>query len=344
MKKIMIASMREGAGKTSIIVGLTAAVKKNYAYLKPIGDRLIYRRKKNIDHDANLLVDLLKLEEDSESITLGFDHAKLRHIYDETKIKEALTDRIDHLGKSRDTLIIEGGRDLTYGASIHLDSISVSKMLNAGLIIVVSGESDTVIDDIQFIKEYINTFDADFKGIIINKVKDIEDFRLQFGKAIKDTGIKLFGIIPYQCELTFFNISFLAEKLFAKVLAGESGLKNIVKNIFVGAMSTQESLRNPLFNKESKLLITSGDRSDMILSALDDKTAGILLTNNIIPPSNIISIADEKNIPLLAVNMDTYQVTQIIDDIVPLIAKDDAQNIAILKQLIEKCVDYKDIV
>ena len=121
MKKIMIASMREGAGKTSIIVGLTAAVKKNYAYLKPIGDRLIYRRKKNIDHDANLLIDLLKLEDDSESITLGFDHAKLRHVYDEQKIKDTLTDRINHFGKSRDTLIIEGGRDLTYGASIHLD-------------------------------------------------------------------------------------------------------------------------------------------------------------------------------------------------------------------------------
>ena len=216
-------------------------------------------------------------------------------------------------------------------------------MLNAGLILVMSGESDTIIDDIQFIKEYINTSSADFKGIIINKVKDIEDFNIQFGNTLKDTGIRLLGIIPFRSELTFSNISFLAEKLFAKVLAGENGIKNIVKNIFVGAMSTQESLRNPLFNKENKLLITSGDRSDMIISALDDKTAGIILTNNILPPPNIISIADEKNIPLLAVKMDTYHVAQIMDDIVPLLAKDDSQNIAILKELAEKFLDYKNI-
>jgi hypothetical protein len=42
--------------------------------------------------------------------------------------------------------------------------------------------------------------------------------------------------------------------------------------------------------------------------------------------------------------MDTYHVAQIIDDIVPLLARDDYKNIEILKQLAEKCLDYKDII
>ena len=44
MKKILIASTREGAGKTSIIAGITSALKKKYAYIKPLGDRLVYKQ------------------------------------------------------------------------------------------------------------------------------------------------------------------------------------------------------------------------------------------------------------------------------------------------------------
>ena len=46
MNAYIIASMHENAGKTSFIVGLAAARKKKYGYLKPFGDRLIYQRKK----------------------------------------------------------------------------------------------------------------------------------------------------------------------------------------------------------------------------------------------------------------------------------------------------------
>jgi BioD-like phosphotransacetylase family protein len=157
-------------------------------------------------------------------------------------------------------------------------------------------------------------------------------------KDLREIGVPVTGVIPYKEQLTHFTVSYLAEKLYARVIAGEAGMGNIVKNIFVGAMSTDESMRNPLFNKENKLLITSGDRSDMILAALDGETMGILLTNNILPPSNIVSKAAEKNVPLLMVTADTYHVTRQIDGMEALLTRDNRERIGLLAQLTEKYI------
>ncbi|RPI95928.1 MAG: hypothetical protein EHM32_04475 [Spirochaetales bacterium] len=108
-------------------------------------------------------------------------------------------------------------------------------------------------------------------------------------------------------------------------------------------MSTNEAMRNPLFNKENRLVVTSGDRSDMVLAALDKSTIGILLTNNILPPSNIISKASEMNIPLLLVPSDTYQVARQIDAMEPLLTRDNTENINLLTELIRKNVKIKEI-
>ena len=60
MKKIVVSSMRSNAGKTSIIAGIISLIKdKKFAYAKPLGDRLIYRKKRSWDYDASLMVNLL---------------------------------------------------------------------------------------------------------------------------------------------------------------------------------------------------------------------------------------------------------------------------------------------
>ena len=71
-------------------------------------------------------------------------------------------------GDDRDVLFIEGGRDLTYGASLLLDPINLAKKLDAELICVISGENDKVIDQVHFLKDYLNTKDIDFRGVVIN--------------------------------------------------------------------------------------------------------------------------------------------------------------------------------
>lgn len=352
MEKILISSIREGAGKTSIIAGIINSLEKKFGYIKPLGDRLIYKRKKSWDYDSNLIVNMLGHETDLEThslnITLGFDHSKLRYMYDEQGTKNALNDMVEDIGKSNDILLIEGGRDLNYGASIYLDSISVSKHLNAKLIIVVSGNNDTILDDIKFIIKYLPVKDINLAGIIINKVKDVDEFENTYLPLIKETGADVLGIIPYKEQLTYYTVEFLAEKLFAKVITGEKGLKGTVKNFMVGAMSTIDPMNNPLYtdpklHKENQLMITGGDRSDMILAALEGNPIGIILTNNIVPPQKVISKVSERNIPLLLVTTDTFQVAKQIDGIEALLRIDDEEKIKLLSQIAGKYLKIDEI-
>ena len=62
MEKFVIASIGEGAGKTSVIVGLAKVMKRPFGYLKPLGDRMIYREKKVWDYDADVITKIFGIE------------------------------------------------------------------------------------------------------------------------------------------------------------------------------------------------------------------------------------------------------------------------------------------
>jgi BioD-like phosphotransacetylase family protein len=98
-----------------------------------------------------------------------------------------------------------------------------------------------------------------------------------------------------------------------------------------------------LFQREGKLVITSGDRADMILAAIESDTSCLVITNNILPSSNIISKAQERNIPMLLVPQDTYQVATNIDNLEILLTKEDSEKLSLVEQLIQKHVNVKEL-
>jgi BioD-like phosphotransacetylase family protein len=208
---------------------------------------------------------------------------------------------------------------------------------------VASGEEDTIIDDLLFLKRHVDLAGVKLAGVIINKVQHLDEFQSTHLPAIEKEGIRVVGVLPFQSELTYFSVYSLSERLFAKVITGEGGLKRVVKNIIIGAWSANVFLQNPLFKKENKLVITGGDRTDMILASLESDTSGIILTNNILPPSNIISKASERNIPLLMVFADTYQTARQIENLEPLLTKDDAEKVDLLQQLAKKHLNLNEI-
>jgi BioD-like phosphotransacetylase family protein len=109
-------------------------------------------------------------------------------------------------------------------------------------------------------------------------------------------------------------------------------------------MSADAALRLPVFKKENKLVITGGDRSDMILAALETNSVGVVLTNNVTPPPNILSKASDLNIPILLVSDDTFQAAKHVDDMEALLVKDDIQKINLLEQMIKKHIKLDDLV
>jgi uncharacterized protein len=338
MNKWVMASMRRSAGKTSVIVGIAAALNKKMAYIKPFGERMLYRKKRLWDYDSALITNLFGLKEDPVDMSIGFDHSKLRYMYDQEGTQKKLLETVANIGKDKEILFVEGGRDLSYGMSVYLDTLSLAKYLGSRLVMVVSGEEDTILDDVLFLKKHVDLAGVNLSGVIVNKVQNLEDFQNTHLPVIQKLGVRVLGVIPYQSDLTYFSVYYLADRLFAKVITGEGGLKKVIKNIVIGAWSANIFLQNPLFKKENKLVITGGDRTDMILAALEGDTSGIILTNNILPPSNIISKASEKNIPLLMVFSDTYQTAKQIESLEPLLTREDTEKVELLKQMVENHV------
>ncbi len=343
MKNVIIGSVSEDAGKTSFIVGLGKAVGQKFGYLKPFGDRLIYRKKRLWDYDSALITNIFGLEQSSEDMTLGFEHSKLRYMYDEASTKTKILEMARNLGDGNQVLIIEGGKDLTYGTSVRLDTLSLVKYTGGKLILVVSGDEGTIIDDITFVKKYVDMAGIDY-GVIINKVNNLEDYKSNHLRDIKEMGIKVLGVMPFDASLTQVSMSYIAEKLQARVIAGENGLAKKGRKIFVGSMGGDAAVRHPLWKTENKLAITSGDRTDYILAALESSTSGIILTNNVLPPQNLLAKAAEKNIPIMLVPFDTFATAKQVDDMIPLLTKDDPERINLLQKMVEQNVDIKDII
>jgi len=339
MHRLIIASLRKGAGKTSIIVGLGRAMGKKIGYLKPFGDRLLYRKKRLWDYDAALVTRIFQLAENPEEMSIGFDHSKLRFMYDEAGIRQKLGEVLANTEAGKEVVFLEGGRELGYGMSVHLDPISLARFTGGSLLFVVSGDEGTILDDVAFIKAHLHSGEPRLAGVILNQIQDVEDFRNSYLDSIRKLEVPVLGLLPLRSELTRLSLAVLAEALFAKVVSGEQGLQGIVRNIFVGAMSTDAALRNPFFMKGEKLLITSGDRSDMILAALEGDTAGIVITNNILPPANILSRASERGVPLLLVAADTYEAARQVDGIERLLTSEDTAKIELLAQMMREHVD-----
>ena len=342
MEKLVIASIGKGAGKTSLIIGMAKVLKRPFGYLKPFGDRLIYREKKVWDYDADLVMSIFGMRKDPEDLTIGFEHAKLRYMYDEEGRKKRLQEMVSQA--QGDILFVEGGQYLRYGVSLGLDPISVAKDIGAPLAFLISGNEDVLMDDAVFVRNYLDMKGVTFKGVIFNKVHNREEFKEYYARKIEEQGIRVLGIIPYEKDLTLLTVNYLAKRLMAKVITGEKGLNRVIRNILVGAMTLNALFQTSLFQKEDKLVITSGDREDIILAALEGSTAGVVITNNILPSSNILSKAYERNIPLLVVPQDTYYAATQIDSIESLMTKDDVHKIELMEGLVQKHVDIKALV
>ena len=343
MDKFVVTSLRQSAGKTSVIIGLTKALEKSIGYIKPLGERFLYRKKRLWDYDAALITNIFDLKENPEEMSIGFHHSKLHYILDKESTRGKLQDLLVSVGRRKDLFFAECGKDMAYGSSVHLDAISVAEQLDARIIVVISGDEDGIVDDAIFLKQYIGTIEKRLHGIIINKVANVSDFYDTKLSQIEKQGIHVLGIIPLTPELTYFTLSYLADRLFAKVIAAEEHLNRSVKNIFIGAMSADASLKNPLFREECKIVITSGDRDDMILAAIESGAVAVILTNNIMPSSSLIAQANSLKVPLLLVSGDTYDIARQIENMESLLTKNDIEKITLVEQLVRRHVHLEKV-
>ena len=340
MKNLIIGSMDPNSGKTSLIVGLAKVSGKPFGYIKPLGDRLVYRKKRVWDYDSALMTNIFKLKQEPEDMTVGFEHLKLRFKYDEEGAHARVLEMAKQVGADKDVLFVEGGKNIEFGISFFLNVFSLASYLDGKLVMVVGGDENYIVDNVIFIQKHLALSNINFGGVIINKVRNVDDFKTVYVPLMQKSGVNILGIIPYEEQLTFFSMEYLAQYLLARVIAGEQWIQRRVSNIFVGAASVESVYSDARFHKENKLMVTSGDRSDMLLASFEDKcTAAVVLTNNILPPQNILAKAEEKHIPVLLVPYGVYETAKQIEALTPLITSNNAAEIDLMAKLVKDHVN-----
>jgi hypothetical protein len=344
MKAMTITSTRTAAGKTTVGLGIALNSGMRCGYFKPYGDHLVYSKKELLDLDAMVFRDWLGANGGAPGHTLGFDADTIMSKWGGRELDAAIKKGFAAASKGRDLVIVETARNYSFGGHMDMDSVSLAQKLDSEILLVADGDAPLILDKVMAISKCAENI-AGFKGIVINKVPDEEREKLEIEvpPVIERRGIRLLGMLPRMRELERGTVRLVLEKLNARLIAGSEGVDNIIDMVQVGALSAEQAMKMPTFFTDRKMLITGGDRVDLIFASLQDSTAGIVLTNNILPHPKVIAKADDMGIPIISVHMDTYSTAKAVEHIIAEIAPGDEDKRQMIKDMARKNLDLDAI-
>ena len=345
MRKLLITSTRTSAGKTTVGAGLIRNLeeKKNVGFFKPFADRIIQRDKRVLDSDVLLFKELLDFRIPFETLSVGYDYHTLLSDVTIENLHELLKERFTEITGHRDSIIVESARNFSYGSFIGLDSYTLCRELGLEMVLVADGDAGLIVDKCIVVMEHLRSRDIPFHGVIINKMPqhlegEIKEFAVP---ALEKRSIPVLGLIPEEKKLSTYSVGFVANRIGAKVLAGHNGISRKINSTLVGAMTAESAVRKgPIFEADT-FIITGGDRIDMILLALEMNSAGVLLTGNLVPHPRILVKADDLNIPILSVLMDTFTAAKQVEQVIALLLPDEPEKIEAAETIVKKYVDVE---
>ena len=100
------------------------------------------------------------------------------------------------------------------------------------------------------------------------------------------------------------SVARIAERLQAEVLCCSESLDGVVENLMIAAMTVDSGL-DYFSRKDNKAVIVRGERPDCQLAALATSTRCLVLTGGVKPHVQVLSLAEEKGVPVLLTNRDT---------------------------------------
>ena len=104
----------------------------------------------------------------------------------------------------------------------------------------------------------------------------------------------------------------LARRLQARVLCCRERLDLLVETLSIGAMNVNSAME--FFRRRRNMAVVTGaDRTDIQLAALEASTQCLILTGAGEPLPQLISRAEELDVPLLKVDHDTLTTVEVIE-------------------------------
>ncbi len=320
-KAIYIATIESHSGKSLVSLGflrmmLTRSTK--VGYFRPVINETEHG---HFDNHTKTAINFFNLDL-KMSECYAYKQSEVVELLSKGKTDEVIQTVIDKYKKLEDRFdyVLVEGSDFSEDGSIHeLDlNLAIAKNLGIPSLIVGSGKKksiDEFVHSMQITYKAFKNKEVDVIGMIANKVpQDASDTVLKELQKVIPNHLQI-DVIPENLYLENPTVKEVSEALQGKVIFGEQFIDNTIGSFGTGAMQ----LRNYLTRiKENALVVTPGDRADIILGVLQanassnyPKIAGVILTGGLLPEDSILKLIEgvQSTIPIISVEGGTFGIT-----------------------------------
>jgi hypothetical protein len=358
MRKIFIAATKQNDGKTTVSLGIIKNLQEKFGkvgFIKPIGQRYLEGEGVKIDEDSILIEEVCGIKsglKDMSPIAVekGFTEKYIMKP-DKKNISKQIQDSFRRISKNQELVVIEGTGHAGVGSVFDHSNASVARLLGSKVIIISSGGIGRPIDEIILNKALFEKEGVKVLGVIVNKVlpDKFDKISRLVRKGLERKGIEVLGVLPFNPMLARPTFEQILEETDFQVLCGKEYLERSVARVIVAAMEARDAVR---YISEDSLMITPGDREDMIICGLGSfrdagnnklKICGMILTGGITPEPPIMNLLIKAEIPVLLAKSDTYDVATCLHDLTVKIRSCDKDKIDTVIKLIKENVDFKKI-
>jgi phosphate acetyltransferase len=355
-RAIYIATGEPESGKSIITLGLMRILlgrTTKVGYFRPIIE--VSEKRKRDNHIETVLSHFkLKMEYEECYALTGTEVIQKKTNNEDGEILDIIIKKYKVLEDRFDFILVEGTDFSGEGIFVELDiNALIAKNLGIPVILVGSGKDkarEELITNLLLAYDSFRDKEVKVLGVVANKVAEADASAIEKTIREKVTNDVFVGVIPMIRSLNSPTIKEYIDELEAKILFGEEFISNQVESSAVGAMQ----LRNFLPHlKNNCLVITPGDRGDIILSSLwasisesYPKIAGIMLTGGLIPELPIMKLIEglKETIPILAVEKGTFEVANRVGAIRSHIYANNEQRIYTSLNTFDKYVNVEDLV
>ena len=328
-KAIYVTTIEPNSGKSLISLGVLRMMltkSSKVGYFRPIINKGVNDA---FDNHTNTAINFFNLDINYEDC-YAYEQNDVVELLSEGKEDEIIHHVIKKYKKLEaqfDFVLVEGTDFSGEGGFTEIDvNLMIAKNLGIPVLIVGAGNNKKKKDFINTMQITYASFihkEVDVIGVIANKIEvdEIEYIESELKNIVPST--VHIDVVPKVNFLAYPTVKEVVEELNGNVLFGEQFLDNSIGSFSTGAMQ----LRNYLTRiKENALVITPGDRADIILGALQanassnyPKISGIILTGGLIPETSILKLIEgvQSTIPIISVKGGTFGISNKIGNVKP---------------------------
>ena len=355
MQSVYIAGASSGSGKSVVVLGfmeMLSSVNRRVGFFRPILARGVEQ-----DNLSALVLSRYNLQFSPEML-YGCTAETAGHLiaagrYDD--LLKLILNKFKTLEESCDLVVCAGTNFDGLVPSLEFDfNADLANNLGCSVVVVVKGfrrGAEEAIDALQLAHESMRNRGGDFLASVVNGVapEHADQVRVR-ARALMPESENVY-VLPEEPALGMPTVGEIRQVLGGECLCGEGdALNQVVTNYKVAAMEIPDFLG---YVEDGCLIITPGDRSDIILASLAadasssfPRVAGLLLTGGLYPAPNVQRLLEglrRNKVSVLSVPTDTFTTALNVHRIEATILPGDERKIAAALGLFEGNVDVEEL-